>query len=289
MKLILKILGVLVGLIVLVFVGFNFKFSSMGNKSFQAEAYDFSIDEEMKTADIALGERIFQVRISCTDCHGADLGGKMVMDNPAMGTIYGANITPFTLKDWTDTDIARAIRYGIHKNGKSLMFMPSFEFSELSKGDIASLVAYIRSVPPVERPTHQNKYGPVAKILSVLGKMPVMFPAYFVDHKKGFAKKPEEGPTRDFGKYLASSCVGCHGDNYKGGPIPGGDPSWPHASNIRLGANNVWTEEKFNEMMETGVSPISGNKLRFPMPIELLKQFNPEEKKALWLYLSELK
>lgn len=289
MKIALKILVTFIGLVVIAFVGINLKFNSLSSQKFEENLYDFTIDELVANADVELGKRIFSVRNGCIDCHGADLTGVMVMDNGAMGSIYGANITPYTLKDKTNKQIAQAIRYGIHSEGRSLRFMPSFDYVDLSIEDIAALIAYIRSVPAVEKASHENTFGPIAKMLSSFGKMPVMFPAHNIDQTKGFGSKPLEGPTEEFGKYLASSCIGCHGDNYTGGPIPGGDPKWPPASNIRLGANQEWTEAKFNEMMSTGVSPTSGNKLRMPMPIELLKQFNEEEKKALWLYLSTLK
>lgn len=289
MKILLKLV---VAIVFLIFAGFGFitfKFSSLASEKFDKNLYEFEIDSMVAEADIELGHRIYHVRNGCIDCHGADLAGKMVMDNGAMGSIYGANITPFTLKERTNKQLAQAIRYGIKHTGTSLMFMPSFDFVELSKGDIAALVAYIRSVPEVKKESQQNSFGPIAKMLSSFGKMPVMFPAFQIDQSKGFAEKPIEGPTFEFGKYLASSCIGCHGDNYEGGKIPGGDPSWPDAANIRLGSNKTWTEDKFNQMMETGVSPISGKELRLPMPIDLLKQFTAEEKKALWLYLSTLK
>lgn len=275
-------------LILIGFGGANFKFSNLANHSFSQD-HDFEIEDEVLNGDIELGKRIFHVRNGCVDCHGTDLAGVQVINDPAMGDIWGANITPYKLKDWSNKEVAQAIRYGIRKNGKSLKFMPAFEYVNLSKSDIGSIIKYIRSVEPVEKESHVNSFGPVAKVLSSLGKMPVMFPAHLIDHNQGFAQKPIEAPTVAFGKYLAFSCTGCHGANYEGGPIPGGDPSWPEASNIRFGQNDLWNEESFYKLLETGVSPISGNAIRFPMPIESLKKLNEVEKKALWLYLSELK
>jgi mono/diheme cytochrome c family protein len=88
---------------------------------------------------------------------------------------------------------------------------------------------------------------------------------------------------------VRSGCIDCHGVEYKGGKIPGGDPSWPEASNIRLGDNSTWTEQSFKNVILTGVSPTTKQTLRPPMPIALLKQMNEMEIKALWLYLSTLK
>lgn len=248
----------------------------------------FQIHEDVLKADVELGKRIFMVRNGCVDCHGANLAGAKVMDDLAMGSIYGANITPFKLKSWTDEEIATAIRYGIHKEGRSLRFMPSFDYEGLSKGDLAAVIAFLRSVPEVEAENHENTFGPIARVLSVMNQMPVMFPARVVDQTKGFAEKPTEEVSVAFGRYLANSCIGCHGSEYKGGKIPGGDPSWPSAANIRLGNGGIWTEEKFKEMILTGISPTTQAALRPPMPIALLKQMNETEIKSLWMFLSSL-
>ncbi|MFC7338317.1 c-type cytochrome [Haloferula chungangensis] len=264
-----------------------YRFNRMANEPHTAA--DFTISADVQTADPRLGERIYSVRAGCIDCHGENLAGAKVMENGAMGSIHGPNLTPFALKDWSDEEIARAIRYGIHQEGRSLHFMPSFEYVGFSKGDIAALIAYLRSVPAVESTPHVNSFGPVARTLAVFGKMPIMFPASIIDLQQGFAEKPAEGGTAEFGRYLAASCTGCHGADFQGGPIPGGDPSWPPASNIRLGADPVWSLESFTTMIRTGTSPTTGVAMRPPMPVHLLKQLNEEEITALWKYLGSLK
>lgn len=287
MKIVKKIIIGLVILVAVVAVIVKICFNSKASQVFAKP--ELQIHEDVIKADVELGKRIYAVRNGCIDCHGVDLTGAMIMEDPAMGSIHGANITPFTLKDWTDEDIGRAIRYGIHKEGRSLQFMPSFDFEGLSKGDVAAVIAYLRSVPAVEKESHKNKFGPLAHVLAVAGQMPIMFPALVVDPSKGFSEKPAEEASLDFGKYLANSCVGCHQHNYSGGKIPGGDPSWPPAADIRLGKFAAYTEESFKKMMETGVSPVSGSLLRPPMPIHLLKQMSETETKALWIFLSSLK
>ena len=290
MKNVYKILvGGLLSLVLLIVVAASVLFVSFSQKAnVKFERPQFSIYEEVTQADVELGKRIYMVRSGCVDCHGTNLAGMKIMDNPAMGSIYGVNITPYKVKSWSDEDIAASIRYGIHKSGRSLRFMPSFDFESLSKSDVAALIAFMRSVPEVQEESHENSYGPVAKILALLGKMPVMFPAFVIDQSKGFAEKPAESATVEFGKYLANSCVGCHGAEYRGGKIPGGDPAWPEASNIRMGADANWDEGKFREMVLSGKSPKTGQVLRAPMPIHLLKQLNEIEVKALWMFLSSL-
>lgn len=285
-KFILAVPVALVAVIATFALYVHFRFNSHLDAKFTPPT--FTIKDEVASADRDLGKRIFHIRNGCVDCHGANLSGAMIMENGAMGSIRGANLTPSNLNNWTDEEIATAIRFGIHKSGRSLRFMPSFDYEGLSKGDIAALIAYIRSVPPVSEQPTENKFGPIARVMSVLGKMPIMFPALVTKAEASFAEKPAEAANIQFGEYLAKTCTGCHGPEYRGGPIPGGDPSWPAAANIRLGAEGNWTEEKFRHLIATGVSPISGQTLRPPMPVEALKQLNEVEIQALWKYLSTL-
>ncbi len=167
--------------------------------------------------------------------------------------------------------------------------MPSFDYEGLSLGDTAAVVAYLRSAAPVQTPSKEPQIGPAAKVLSALGQMPVLFPAKMISMAREFGAKPEEAVTLAFGQYLAHSCVGCHGSEFRGGKIPGGDPSWPEASNIRLAGRSAWSEASFLQMMKTGQSPETGKALRAPMPVHLLKQMNETESRALWLFLSSLR
>lgn len=286
MKLVAKILGTAAGLLLIAAVTVYIVFESKSRKLYAIPPVN--IHEDVMKADVELGKRIFVVRAGCAECHGENLAGVKVIDDPMIGRVFGANITPYKLKDWTDDQIAVAIRYGVGRDGRTLRGMPSMDSAGLSRSDTAAMIAYMRSVPAVETQHEANRFGPVAKIMAVLGKMPIVFPAEVIDQTKGFEEKPAEGPTHAFGKYLANSCTGCHGEMFTGGPIPGGDPSWPPAANIRLGQNSVWTEESFKKMLNSGISPVSQKELRPPMPVALLKQFNETESQALWLYLSSL-
>ena len=44
--------------------------------------------------DLALGERIVRVRSGCAHCHGVDLSGKEIIDDPAIGKVFSSNLTP---------------------------------------------------------------------------------------------------------------------------------------------------------------------------------------------------
>jgi hypothetical protein len=67
--------------------------------------------------------------------------------------LYALNITcdkETGIGSWTDDQIARAIREGIGCGDRALFpTMPYQKFRHLSDEDLASVVAYIRTVPPV--------------------------------------------------------------------------------------------------------------------------------------------
>lgn len=119
--------------------------------------------------------------------------------------------------------------------------------------------------------------------------MPLLASSHSINFEDQYNTKPDETPSKEFGSYLANtSCLGCHGPTFSGGPIPGAPPEWPPAASLRLAQNSNWTEESFVKAMKEGVSPISGSQIRPPMPIALTKQMSETELKALWLYLSTL-
>jgi len=229
-----------------------------------------------------------RVRNGCVECHGNDLAGKVVIDDPAMGQIFAPNITPERLREWTDGEIARAMRHGIGRDGRPLVMMPSQEYQWLSEGDIVAVVTYLRTLPVVNRPSGSIEIGPVMRLLFASGRMPNLLPAERIDHKVPFPRKPPEKVSVDFGKYLAqTACAGCHNEQLSGGPIPGTPPDWPPASNLTPAAIGHWSEADFIKTLRTGVNP-DGHRLQKPMPVKLTSQMTDLELKALWAYLKSL-
>lgn len=290
MKRVLRFIGIVAGVLLVVVAAFYF-YADNHFKAELARTYTvpaLSISSDVSTASLALGERIARVRSGCAHCHGQDLAGKAIIDDPAIGKVYSSNLTPFALAGKSDETIALAIRHGLKPNGTSLVFMPSYEYQNFSKSDIAAIIAYLRSVPAVEKPNTPIEIGPVGKMVYAIGKFPVLTPAAMVNHQSGFVAKPKEAANREFGKYLVnSSCVGCHGKTLKGGPVIGGAPDWPPAADLRFKGRNHWTKESFFKTMQTGVSAVTGRQLRQPM-IELVATLDDKELTAIWLYLSEV-
>ncbi len=74
----------------------------------------------------------------CASCHGANYAGAG----------FFPNLTPDAtgLKKWTDAQIVKAIVEGVGNDGKKLCVgMPKFE---MSAGDVADLVGFLRGLPP---------------------------------------------------------------------------------------------------------------------------------------------
>ena len=290
MKRILKILGVSM-LSILVAAGLFYGYASSQVSTALAKVHTppaLSISQDVAKADIALGKRIVTVRNGCTHCHGEDLSGTLIAEDPALGKVHGANITPYGVKDWTDEQLAMAIRHGVRPDGRSLVFMPSYEFQNLSRSDLAATIAYLRSVPPVAKPKTPVEIGPLAKVLFTLDNMPVLVPAAKINHAAPFIAKPAETASSEFGGYLVNSaCVGCHGNDLKGGPIPGAPPEWPPAPDLRLKGASGWSQQAFAKVMQTGTSNINGQALREPMSA-MIGKYDDKEIAAVWLYLSSL-
>jgi mono/diheme cytochrome c family protein len=240
-------------------------------------------------AALARGRHLAETR-GCFECHGKDLGGATVINDPAMGLISGPNLTRgegSPAAKFTDEDFVRAIRHGVAPDGRGLFLMPSAEFATFSDDDMGALVAYVKSVPPVNRASVPLKFGPVARALLVAGK--IRLAADEIDHANVQPAKVVPGVTVEYGRYLAVGCTGCHGSNFSGGKIAVGPPDWPPAANLTPHADgrlSKWTEEDFIRTLRTAKRP-DGTELSIVMP-RAFGQLNDVELKAIWMFLKTL-
>ncbi|MDQ7052943.1 MAG: cytochrome c [candidate division KSB1 bacterium] len=238
---------------------------------------------------IAYGKRLSQIR-GCTDCHGENLAGRLVIDAPLVMKLYSSNLTPGKGgigKTYSDADWERSIRHGVRPNGKPLLFMPTLELIHLSDGDVAALIAYLKTLPPVDRVMPASTVGPLGRVLYLAGEIPLVH-AELVDHVAGHPDAPTPGITVEYGQYLAPGCMGCHGPHLTGGKIPGAPPDWPLAANLTPSGNlKDWDEAGFIQAMRTGIKP-NGQPFQPQMPYQTLKAMTDEELKAIWLFLQSL-
>jgi mono/diheme cytochrome c family protein len=240
-------------------------------------------------AAITRGHHIAVTR-GCIVCHGPDLGGAKVVDDPAMGRLYGPNLTRGRggrPAEFSNADFERAIRHGVGPDGHGLFLMPSADFAHLTTGDMGDLIAYLKSVPPVDRASVPLKIGPVARILMLAGK--IKLAADEIDHATLVPAVVTPAVTVAYGHYLAVGCTGCHGPNFSGGKIDIGPPDWPHAANLtpdQAGGFGQWTEADFITALRTAKKP-DGTTLNPVMP-KIFGSMNDTELKAIWTYLRTL-
>jgi mono/diheme cytochrome c family protein len=243
------------------------------------------------SATIARGAHLAQTFGGCVECHGENLGGKMVFDDPPVGRVYGANLTRGRGglgALLTDADIVRAVQHGVGRDGRPLKVMPSTDYTALTERDLAAIVAWVRSRPAVDTVQPPVKVGPVGRALFVAGKLPMLH-AERIDHARPMGTRVAQGVTVEYGRYIAAvGCRGCHGQTLAGGPIEGGAPDWPPAANLTpAGALKTWTAEGFTHFLRTGTRP-NGSVVSTVMPIRQTSRLTDDEIQALWLYLQTL-
>lgn len=289
MSKVLKYAGVTLGTLVVLVGAGAVGLYAWTNKELNAKVADptHAFVAPTDSASIARGEHVTKALAKCADCHGADYGGSVMLDNGPIGRLVAPNITGgagSAVAEWTDADFERAIRHGVAKNGRRLIVMPSHEYQLLSDEDVGVIIAYLRTVAPVDRELPAIRLGPVARGLYAAGKMP-WFPALGVTHRSEVVASVRPDSTVEYGKYLASGgCAGCHGANYSGGAIAGAPPDWPAAANITPTGLAAYDYAAFVKALTDGVRP-DGSAIDPMMPVQATKLMTPVEMTALWKYL----
>ena len=248
--------------------------------------YDFaesSVQAATDSASLARGRHLVEAIGKCQECHGADMGGKMWVDEPAFGRLPGSNLTRGRggIGAYSDADFERALRHGVGPDRRPLIFMPSEAFAVLSDKDLAAILGYLRTLPPVDRELPEPKVGPVARALYLGGNLPLL-PVRLIDHKAS-RSTPVPGTTVEHGKYLATigGCRGCHG------LALAGDAN-PDAPDITVGRVGGWTEEDFFRSIRQGQRPDGSVIDPEKMPWVRSGLMTDEEMRAVWMYMRSL-
>jgi cytochrome c553 len=236
---------------------------------------------------LARGSHVVHALAKCTGCHGEDLGGRVLSESPMLGRLSAPNLTSPPLRDRSNEDLVRALTHGVAPDGRPLVLMPAHEIGELSDADIAAVVAYLRTVPPVFREVRPLHVGPVLRVLLALHKAELI-PAERIDHAKARPAAAPDESSSAFGEYLAKSggCFGCHGATLAGGAIPGMPPGTPRAADIRPEALASWSFDDFDRALRTGTRP-DGRRLAELMPWRAMSNMTDSEMRALYAYLTK--
>jgi mono/diheme cytochrome c family protein len=225
----------------------------------------------------------------CALCHSPNANVPLVGQNfseggPPVGTLYAANLTPAgEIKDWSDGEIIRAIREGVHRNGRALIIMPSEVFHNLSDVDVQAVVAYLRSQPARGSSTPMTKLNVIGALFIGAGLAPTSAQRPITQP----VVAPAEGASADYGEYLVSilGCRLCHNENLSGRKSGGRGP--PGGPNLTLILPR-WGAEDFIHTLRTGVNPY-GHTLAEGMPWKQISSFaSDEDLKAIYTYLHGL-
>jgi cytochrome c553 len=238
---------------------------------------------------MARGKSYLESRAGCADCHGEDFGGKVVVDHPMMGRWVAPNITRGGItKDYKSEDWVRIIRHGVKPNGKPAT-MPSLDFTWFSDQEISDIATYISHLPAVDRDMGESTFGPVFAFLMAFGENQVS--AEFIDHTTKRAVYPPSvsQASLELGKHLAATCMGCHGPEFAGGKIAGGDPAWPPAANLTFHETGLakWTLLDFTQALREAKRP-DGSAIDPIMPVSYTKNLKDTEIEALYLYFQSV-
>ncbi len=227
-------------------------------------AEDLKIDYTAER--IERGRYLANAVMLCMDCHAVrdfskfsgpptpgtlGAGGDRFDQNMGFpGVFYAKNITPAGIGRYTDGELYRVITTGVNKDGKAMFpIMPYLYYGKMDPEDIYSVIAYIRSLDPVEKSIPDSE-----------ADFPFNIIMNTIPQKAQPQQRPDKTDWIAYGAYMtnASGCIECHTD-VKGGQIimeqafsGGREFAFPDGSVLRTmnitphkTGIGTWTEEKF--------------------------------------------
>lgn len=213
------------------------------------------------------------------------------------GVYYAKNITPVGIGRYTDGELFRVITTGVSKEGRALFpVMPFHYYGQMDEEDIKSIIAYIRTLKPIQNKVPESK-----------SDFPMNFIINTLPQKANFTKRPDPSDQLNYGKYLANaaSCIDCHtmvdkgklvaGTEFGGGrefPFP--DGSIVRSANISSDEETGiggWDEDTFvsifqahsdSATLHTKLNPGDFNSI---MPWTMYGKMKEDDLKAIFAYL----
>jgi len=291
MKKILKLVGIAMGsLLVLILIIFSVLFAK-GSAQI-SQTFNLPVDNIVIPSDeesIAAGEH--WVKAECIGCHGDDLSGGVFLEAP-FAIIDSKNLTPGlggSGSEFTDQDWVRAIRHGINPEGLSLIVMPAQSFWYFSDKDLGNIIAYLKTLPPVDKVTREPSFNPLGKAMLAAGVFGNSITvAETIDHETR-PGTPPVAVTSEYGLYLVnvSSCKNCHGPDLSGGKSA--EPTAKNAPNLTPGGELIaWEAADFINTLRTGITPFGQKLDPRQMPWEHYKNFSDNELTAIFRFLESL-
>jgi len=311
MKRLVRILGVALGiLVVLIVVGITF---TIGWRPFLGPRVRPLTDRKFEAtpARMERGRYLVQGVVGCLECHserdttqpealpkpGREGAGLLFLDDPGLGKVYAPNITPDKetgIGNWTDDQIARAVREGIGSDERALFpIMPYLNFRHLPDEDLASVIVYIKSIPPVRNSIPRTQINfPVNRLIMGVPE-PLIAPV----------SAPDLSTAAASGEHLVrlASCSDCHtpqddtGQYMQNLAFAGGN-IFDGVRTKRVAALNItsdpsgipyYDEAIFLKTIRTG--QIGARQIDPVMPWAVYRNMTDEDLKAIFAHIRRLK
>lgn len=212
------------------------------------------------------------------------------------GSYYAPNITPYGIGDWTDGELFRAITAGVSKDGRALFpIMPYHHYGQMAEEDIFSIIAYIRTLEPIE------KNIPVST-----SNFPMNFIINTIPEPPSFNSIPPKADEVAYGKYLtnAAGCIDCHtqqnkgqlveGMHFAGGfefPIPQGTVTSTNITPDKETGIGSWNEQMFVARFKQYADPdytnpsVGPKEFNTVMPWMMYADMKEDDLAAIFAYL----
>ncbi len=308
-----RALGIVVGSLALLIIGGIVYFNETFPKAEPVPNIKVGVTPER----IARGKYLANHVTMCVDCHSerdwtkyagpvvpgsAGKGGEAFDEQTVgvPGVVYAKNITPAGIGGWTDGELIRAITTGISKDGTALFpLMPYLDFNNLTREDLYSIVAYIRTLKSIENNVPERKLDfPMNMIVKTI---PL--------HSYTPASDPSLSDTVAYGKYVTTiaGCADCHTMKDKGQPVPGMEFAGGMPFNLPWGtvrSANItpdketgigsWTKEQFISFFKSFASdsshsiPVNGKEFNTIMPVTDYAGMTEQDLGAIYAYLRTL-
>lgn len=237
---------------------------------------------------------------SCGYCHGTEpkpgaplSGGQIYRDLYGEREVPNITASAEGIGPWSAENFISYFRHGQNKDGELLSQIPHRGMEWMSDHDLLSILAYLKSLPPVKRE------GEHSYVLSFLDRNT----SGFWEGRRevtGFVPEIAKRTDARFGQYLVNNvagCARCHNapDNtFSSGEYLGGGQDIHHEAGEKIAANITnseadgigdWSENEIVSYLQSGERP-SGKKVdtRF-CPIEFYRNAPEADLRSIALYL----
>jgi mono/diheme cytochrome c family protein len=236
-------------------------------------AYDYPIPFD--AAAVARGDHLVRTR-GCRGCHGDDLAGQVMWEVAVAPNLL------ILAREESPAILEAAIRHGIGHDGRAMYSMPSYNFVRMRDDDLADIIAYLRSVPVVQKELPAPKLPFEIRMDIALGNDAAI--AAFIDRVPPLKGEKLGDDALARGEYIAmTTCNECHGFGLRA------DTPWDDETAPDLIIIAAYTEENFRHLMKTGLA-LGERELRMMSKVARSRfaYFTDEELTDLYAFLTNM-